>query len=485
MKIGTTAGRESRSLCYTMMRTILIAGTIAGVHSAALAADDDPASSLAGAEELMDVPGDLPGHERAPRSRQEARDDAPSEPAPPEEEREWFGGMPWFEWSRATGDWGGWRTTLEDKGLSFAGSYTLDWTSVVDGGINQRASTRQIFDVNATLDLDAAFDWTGAKAFVDFYIFDGRGGFRDVGDYAGVSTIDGGKNLVQVGELWLEQALFDGVLRLKAGKIDAAKEFDFLNVVGGFLNLGAVQDPPSYPGLATYPNPATGVVAFVYPTDWLYAGAGWFDGATADGFRTGGAGPATFFSDSKSDAWFFIGEVGVTWDAGKEGESFRDGGLGAGRLAVGAWQHTADFATFAGGTEDGQTGFFAVAEQQLVRRGGGDDDAKKGLFAFARLGFADESTNPAAFSLAGGLSLAGTFVTRADDGAGVLVSFVDMSDDAGAGFDDDELAFELYYKVGVTPFFTVTPDVQYIMSPGGNSTVDDAIQVGVRVGVSF
>lgn len=436
---------------------------------------EPPATSDESIANVMEPPLDLPGHERGERDK----DEAPKAEEPkvtPEEDREWFGHKPFWEWSRVTGDWGGARTRLENLGIEFAGSYTLDWSSVWSGGVNNVASTRSLLDLNLTFDLDKLVGLAGGKVFADFYSTDMRGGSRDVGDYQGVSNIETGDNLDQVAELWYEQWIFKDVLRLKVGKIDAAGEFAYVshnedNLHGG---AGYVLTNLGYP---TYPDPATGVALFAYPTEWLYIGGGLFDGATLDGFATGRRGPATFFNDDKSDSWLWMGELGVTWN-----ELWS---MGGGRAAAGVWHHTHDFDRFDGGVDSDATGFYALVEQQIFKSGEGEAADEHGLFGWLQYGWADEDVSDVAQHLGGGLVLKGTFEGRDDDNVGTWISWIDLSDAEGAGFSDDEVAWELFYKFQVTPAFSLRPDVQFIFNPSGDETIDDAVVGGLRVEIAF
>lgn len=424
---------------------------------------------------VMEPPLDLPGHERGERDKDEARKSEEAKPTP-EEEREWFGHKPFWEWSRVTGDWGGARTRLENLGIEFAGSYTLDWSSVWSGGVKNVASTRSLLDLNLSFDLEKLVGLQGGAVFADFYSTDMRGGSRDVGDFQGVSNIETGDNLDQLAELWYEQHLFKDFLRLKVGKMDAAGEFAFVshnedNLHGG---AGCVLTIPGYP---TYPDPAMGVVLFAYPTEWLYVGGGLFDGATLDGFATGRRGPATFFNDDKSDSWLWMGELGVTW---KELWS-----MGAGRAAAGVWHHTHDFDRFDGGVESDATGCYALIEQQLIKRGEGDASNEHGLFCWLQYGCADEDILDVAQHLGGGLVLKGTFTGREDDNAGTWLSWIDLSDNDSAGYAEDEIAWELFYKCQVTPSFSIRPDLQFVFNPSGDEAIDDAVVGGLRFEVAF
>lgn len=431
---------------------------------------DHSVASVETENELELDPPHLAGHEDGPRTPQ-----IKPEPVVPEETPDWFDGKPYWEWSTATGNWGGVRAWFAEHGLTFSSSYTLDWSSVWSGGVNQRASTRSLTDFNLAIDLEKLAGLTGGDAYVDFYSTDGRGGSDDVGETHWVSNIQTEQNLDQVAEVWYQQWLLERSLRVKLGKVDANSEFAFVNCAGDFLNSAAGVSTPIFT-LPTYPDPAMSFNIFAYPTPWLYVGFGIYDGATFDGVATGRNSPVTFFSDRRSASWFSIAELGVTWE--------NVAGMGGGRLAAGGWHHSADFERFDGGIERGTDGFYLLAEQQVLRTGA-DDDAEHGLFAFARYGWADENVYAAAQHVGGGLVLKGTFPGRDDDETGVFVSLLVLSDADGASFAGNETAVELYYRFNLTPFIHLTPDLQWIGNPSGDPSLQDAVVGALRFEVDF
>ncbi len=242
--------------------------------SAGLAlAPKSAAQELAGAEERFEVesgPGALPGRDKGDRTKPPSKAPTlePSEmPAPPAaaDEREWFDHKPWRQWARITGDWGGARTKFEDSGVTINGSYTLDWSSVVSGGLHEIASSRHLFDLNVAFDLDVIWGLEGGTIFTDMYASDVRGGSEDSGDFTGVSNIHTGQNIQQIAELWYEQWMFDKKLRLKAGKVDANAEFAFFKfATPDFLNGASANPTTLYQVFPTYPNPATAINMFFY-----------------------------------------------------------------------------------------------------------------------------------------------------------------------------------------------------------------------------
>ncbi|MCA9293345.1 MAG: carbohydrate porin [Phycisphaerales bacterium] len=432
-------------------------GTLIGF--AAIATLTSSAMAQQFAEVMEFGPQELPGHERRATPRPE-REEAPAVEAGPAEL------LGWWERERITGDWVGARPMLEDSGLTIDCAYIGEWMGVLDGGVRRKGSVRGLLDVNATLDLDAAFGWEGAQVFADFYWIDGNSLSADAGDFQGVSNIEA-DNRTQLSELWFEQVLFEGQLRIKVGKIEGNAEFGFVEAAGDFLNSSAGFSP-TIVAMTTYPDPATGVVVSWNATDRVSITGGVFDGAGAvDGVTTGDLGPATFFSDDQSDDYAWMGEVNVGWDGGRAG--------------VGVWHHTGDFARFDGsGDESGTTGFYALGEHRVWSA---DDEDERGVDVFGQFGWADEDVSEVSWHLAAGAAWMGPFDSRPDDATGVYVSRAALS--GPAGFDDDETTIELFYKVQLTPAVSVKPDLQFVFNPGGDSTVDDAVVGGVRVEIAF
>ncbi len=423
-------------------------------------------SELAAVSEMEMGPQDLPGREKGERDRKPA-----SEPEPKTEAE----GISFWKRDRVTGDWWGARTKLENTGINFNGSFTMHAASVVDGGASQDSSVRTLWNFNIEFDFEKMCGWNGSSVFVDFMSSDEESVLADAGSFQGPSGIEFGRNIDEVGELWFQQKMWDGVARLKVGKIDANSEFAYVNAAADQQNMSACASPTIL-YLPTVPAQATGIVAFVYPTDAWYIGAGWFDGATQDGIRTGGRGPADFFSDSRSQAWYWIAETGYSW-------SFES--MGSGRAAVGGWHASGDFARFDGNIEEGTEGFYALAEQQVWQRGEDDENKDKGVFVYTQYGWADKDVTVFGQHIAVGATLKGVCSERSDDTMGVYWSMIDASKDVLTGADRDEHLFEANYKAQITPWLYVQPSVQYIINPSGRVANEDVTILGVQLGVTF
>ena len=192
-----------------------------------------------------------------------------------------------------------------------------------------------------------------------------------------------------------------------------------------------------------------------------------------DGVATGARGPSTFFSGERSDDYFHIGEGQFAWDA--------LGNLAGGSLSLGGWLHTGDWNTFSGGVDEGTMGWYATLQQQLTAFD--PENADHGLYVFGQYGYGDDQVVEVGQVLATGVLLNGLGPLRPDDLFGIYASFADLSDDAAAGFERDELAIETLYRFMVTPAVSIQPGVQYIINPSGDPSVDDALIGQVRFAV--
>lgn len=380
-------------------------------------------------------------------------------------------GKPWWEWSRATDDWGGVRPALDDRGIIVQSSLVYDGTAVLRGGANPRVfASRALLNANVTLDLSRLAGWQGATFFANYQNAEGRDGSADAGAFQSLSSIDA-RSLNQVSELWFEQRLADDRVRIKLGKIDASTEFAAVPNGAEFMNA-SMGYSPTIVGFPTYPDGAFGGLISVRFGEHVYLRGGVFDGATQEGVHTGSRGPSTLFG-APADL-FLVGEAGVAW-------SIEHAAL-PGSLAVGAWRHTGTFDRLDGnGVEHGTDGLYAVLNQTLWRPAGAGADDVRGLLGFVQLGLADAAVSEVDAHVGLGITWVGPLASRPEDAVGVAATWVNFGDAGG----DDECIVEAFYKVQLTPFFSIKPDVQYVRHPGGDGSIEDALAAGVRCVIDF
>jgi porin len=390
-------------------------------------------------------------------------------------DREWIGGAPWTDWTRITGDWRSARTWLEEQGIEVGASLTVDWGANWNGGVRNRSTVMSMPDVNVALDLEQLFGLPRTLAFFDFYQTEGRGLSGDVGALQGVSNIEN-FNTSQVAEAWFETWFGDSV-RFKFGKVDFNSEFAFSEVASEFINPSPGITPTAQWG-PTFPNPATSANLFVMPSESTYVGVGVYDGAGAVGINTGSQGFSGFFRDDESDAYFTIVEAGAGWTGGNS--------WGSGRIAIGGWYHGERFDRFDGGTERGASGGYAILDQIVWRENPEDAEDLQGLGFTAVVGFAGSADIVnVPLHLQAGVVWTGAVEGRDDDAIGLLITYAELSEAQGSPYQGAETIFELVYKWQLTPAVILRPDLQYVMNPSGDPTLEDSLVGMLRMELVF
>jgi len=187
---------------------------------------------------------------------------------------------------------------------------------------------------------------------------------------------------------------------------------------------------------------------------------GVFDGA-ADGRTWGFSGTGEVFS---------IYEFKATW-------ALLSGRL-PGDMHLGMWHHN-------GHPEDPGNPAITYADNhgvhlgfdQMIYKESWDEDDDQGLGVFVHYGWAPEERNEVPNYIGGGLVYKGLVPGRDDDMVGAGVANVFFSDRMGLP-SDHETAVEVYYKMQLSPYIVVQPDLQVVTSPSGVER--DAFVAGLR-----
>jgi carbohydrate-selective porin OprB len=301
-----------------------------------------------------------------------------------------------------------------------------------------------------------ALGWRGGTIYLDLQEHAGRLGSSFVGDAQGFSNIDAERRR-HVGEFWFEQVFAAGKLRIKAGKVDANTEFALVENAANFLN-SSMGYSPTILVMPTYPNARLGFNAFFAPTEHFYASLGVYDAG--------------------SEGYMPIGEVGTRWKAGKTQLP--------GRLGLGFWRYTGSLDQFQGGVKPGTSGFFLVYDQALWREHPDAAEDPQGIGVFFQFGSADADVSEITRHQGGGVQWTGALPGRDADAIGLGVTHVKFTGRPEAGFEKpSEWAVEAFYKVQLAPWLSISPDLQYIRTPGGAAEPGHALVGTVRVTVDL
>ena len=351
----------------------------------------------------------------------------------------------------------------------FAAVNFTDVLGDVSGGLKRQARILDKADVTATW-LGEDSGWPGLTLFVDGQVSDAANfSGAVVGDAQSISNLDGPAG-VRLVSAWVARD-FDGKGGVKAGVIDLNTEFDVQATAALFLNasfgIGPDFSQSGLNGPSIYPSTGLGFVGWWLPGDHWSVKAGVFEGTPGDPAHPG----RTQFDVTSDEGALLVLEV--------RNHITPDFVLGAG-----TWRYTSAFDAIdpALGRLYGNAGYYAIADGLLWSPADAEKDDKTGLSGWLRIGFADDRINTFESSYGGGLVYTAPF-GRMSDQAGLAfarVQFGDPARQAGA-LELAETTWEATYSFNVNEHLSLQPDIQYVISPGGDPAIADALVVGSRV----
>ena len=383
------------------------------------------------------------------------------------------------------------RALIEGQGISFDGDYIGNFYGNPAGGRLQkfRSAWRSTFGLN--FDLEQMFDVDGAALRVSGAWTAGRNLATDVETIFNPAEIYGLKG-VRFWELHWSQKLFQDQLTVRIGRQSPGEYFtsqpptwDYTNL--GFITMGLLYNEFAY---RTRPIGMWGVTGEFEPKGSpLYFTGGVYSGAPRDIQRTEAHGLDFRFKFKESTV--VIGEIGY-----KRGQTDGSNDL-PGTYRFGTIYNSARFSSLStpGRTKHGNVNFYLSGEQMLFREAGND---RQGLTVFGFLNVPVSSDiNLIKFYAMGGLTYRGLFDGLDEDRTYVGAAFADINNSVGQlvvnSFHGPDIvpnqSYEAVLEAGhvfqVTPFWAITPSVQYIINPGLTNDVKNAFVTGIQTVVDF
>jgi porin len=432
------------------------------------------------------------------------------------------------ERTRVTGEWGGARTALEQKGIEVVLQY-IGETLGVSGGVipgGPHASYEGRLDMIVNTDLEKLLGWTGARTHVrafQIHEANNKNTASYVGSIADPSNIDATPT-TRLFTAWYQQE-FGKYASIRLGQLAGDDEFLTSSTAGGLINgtfgwatIMAANLPSGGPA---YPLATPGVRLQVNPTDNIALLGAVFSGDPA-GKNCYTYDPTanpqicnkhgtTFSLDGGA---FWLGEAQYNVNLEKDAK-----GLAA-SYKIGGWYHTGSFSDRHFGVDStsgnvvslalapdgrllhrGNWGLYGVIDQMVWR--GTDRSAS----FFVRSGATPSDRNLVSWYIDGGVGFKGYVPGRADDTLTFGIAHSKISRDAIASDNDvfaidgvfprrsAETVFEVSYIAQIAPWWSLQPDFQYIVKPAGNvlrdssdpslGTIGDAYVFGVRTTMTF
>jgi porin len=391
-----------------------------------------------------------------------------------------------FSAETLTKDVAGFRSELRTLGITPTASYTAQFLGNPSGGQSRGFTYAGTFQASITWDASKVLPTPGLSFNVGAAWSTGRSLSADyIGNVFSVQSAytvpNGGTNDVTLGPLYLQQLLLEDSLTLAVGRLAPASTFATLPVFNNYIN-GAINANPGSLGVndssfTSYPPGVEwGAQGIYYLTARLQVAAGIFNtnpeaAAGADrghnfAFRNGNSGVLSILQAT----YLFNHTTG-------------DPGL-PGLYTIGGFYDGNDFTNLArpGTTERGSYSVYAMLQQMVYREGG--PRSRKGLTMWGEATLAPRSSvSTLSFLVGGGLSYRGLIPGRGADIASLAAisgSFSRHVPRATA-----ETVIEANYQIAVRGWLSITPDLQYVILPGGSSAVGNAFVLGTQVAISF
>lgn len=394
------------------------------------------------------------------------------------------------DWSVETlsGDWGGVRSSLYEKGVMVELTHKSDFMANTSGGRARGGVVLMNSDASVSVDMEKLSGWGGASAFIQYHIQHGNQSINNyVGSFAGVDNIETGTSTGQFFQVWLRQNLVDDSLSLLAGLYAIDSEFYVTDTSGLFLQ-------PPYGMSAEMAQAAGNNAPPVFPTGALggrlkYTSGGYYaqvaitDGVPGNPNNAHG----TQVRLDKGDGTLAVAEFGYTPEV-EEG-CYNKTAFGLWRYNVRANDSVAVDA-FGNPVLRLNQGAYVLAERTLRSE---QDGAAQGLSGFIRLGVVNKEVHQADWSGSLGLNYLGLFDGRDEDATGIAVTTSHASTKYRVAntSKSSETVIELTYRAQLQPWLSVQPTVQRIfnpnmgLDPNTGIALQDAWTVGVRVEATF
>jgi len=404
------------------------------------------------------------------------------------------------------GDWGGYRTQLQNDGIKFDVNYTMESAANLGGGADTNTTMRYSdqWSFGTNFDLEKLLDWQDAEFQMTITNRDGQNLSEQVADkrtgmLSSVQEVYGRGQTWRLTQFWLRKGLFNDVVDLKAGRVTVGEDFDnfdgnlFQNLALGSGQAGNWRGDRWF----NWPVSQWGGRIKLNITPEVFFQVGFYNQNRAnydrgDGFR---------LDTSNSEGNLVPVELGwkPTLGAQKLPGNYRIGYYysSANGDVYGSWRNGAYQ------DQDHAYGGYLLLQQQLTAQ---DGDVNRGLGVRVQAVMNDHKTSKTDNYQSIAFTWKGPFNARPDDEIGVGAARIHVNSDytrslrqqnqanGESSFDSptylpiqdgSEYNYEVYYNAKVTNWMSLRPNLQYVVAPGAVSEVKDAFIGGISANIAF
>jgi len=396
------------------------------------------------------------------------------------------------------GDWGGERSALAEKGITFDLFYITDLEANPSGGLRQTGAGWERFRGTVDINFDRMISWQGLS-------FHTTGLWQSGGNLGGkIGTLANPSDLVsqhttRLDSFWVQQAFLQNKIRVRAGQL-AGLDFYGNQEYGGTW----LMEPLGYAfgnlfsSIFESFNPAgvPGAEILYVPTTHFYVKS-----SVMAGNRNPYQQDPTGTNFSIRDTPNFLFEAGYLrggnrcWPS-EVGPPSPDctSVVASGKTYPGAYKfggiyNGGKFPNPSGIRRSGNYLIYGMASQVLFRTAPGSN---RGLDATFGFDYSPGDVSRENVQITAGARINVPLERRPNDRIGIGFVYSKISDPfrnfealLGGALLGSEKAFELNYAIAVTPYWLLQPTFQYYANVGANAALSNAPVFGFRTKVTF
>ena len=366
-------------------------------------------------------------------------------------------------------------TSLEaqtsNEGIVFEGAYTLDLASNINGGLNQGVAYLGNIDLNLTFDSEKLGLWKGGQFYV--YLLNNHGDSLSelMGDFQIANNIEADSNS-RLYEFWYQHQFKN--VKIILGQHNLNSIFLIANTKDFFINssFGIQPDISSNVPTSIFPLAGLGGIISINISPNICLINGFYDGDPG----TELSNPNSLkWSLSKTDGALFIHELSY---------NYKKDDISMANYKLGFWNHTQN-KTYNSAIKKRSQGVYFIGNKKLTNL----ENHQNGLSLFTQIGFSLNKFNPVKSYWGSGIIYKGFFENRKNDTGGIALAHTRFSTYYQSlfrpGILRSETAIEFSYEFIFLNSLSLKPNIQYIINPGSEINIPNALMALVRISYSW
>ncbi len=411
-----------------------------------------------------------------------------------------------------SGDLGGVRTGLENRGIYLLLNATTEFAGNVSGGVKQGATFANQVGFEADLDWQLLAGIMGLSTHLIIVNRSGNSDSTLFGDnLLPVQEIygSGGNVAVHLVSAYAQQTLYGGKLDIALGRMNVENDFASSPLYCNYMTNALCGDPKALPGgdigHSAFPDAVWSARVRVRPVKEIYVETGVYE--VNQGLYSNANFRSGFKFDGSQDSGVYV-PVEIAYEplvgSAKLPGHYK---IGFGYDSSSTYRNFSTALTATSGrnsgsplsTHTGNTQSWVLFDQMLLRQGPGDQD---GIIVLGGFIHNDPANSVYAEQYFAGVLDRGFWQARPQDAVGMLFTYNTVSgalgkvqsreaalgiplSNAATGPQTHEMVLEVNSDIHVASGLNIQPEFQYVFRPNAQSTIHDAAVFGFKGHVEF